>query len=84
MEAHKSGTPYFLCQSLLLSTTVLNDNLQKYLPINTIITYQLIQVNAFTNTLLHQYFPMYSTLVLLFCNCIGTSDLLDCDVNTSL
>ena len=25
MEVHKSGTPCFLCRSLLLSTTVLND-----------------------------------------------------------
>ena len=25
IEAHKSGTPCFLCRSLLLSTTVLND-----------------------------------------------------------
>ena len=25
MEAHKSGRPYFSCQSLLLNTTVLND-----------------------------------------------------------
>ena len=25
MEARKSGTPCFLCQSLILSTTILND-----------------------------------------------------------
>ena len=27
MEAHKSRTPCFLCQSLLLSTVVLNDSI---------------------------------------------------------
>ena len=30
MEACKSGTPCFLCRSLLLSTTVLNDNMYSH------------------------------------------------------
>ena len=30
MEVRKSGTPCFLCRSLLLSTTILNDTITKY------------------------------------------------------